>query len=147
VPVSSTARAAMIVGDKRDSACIGNKILADIYGLKVIASSIEDLSSNITRFLVISRNDSFPSGNDKTSILFAVKDKVGALHDVLFSFKKYGINLTKIESRPSRRKPWEYYFFVDFQGHRSSPDFQKALKELGKQCIFVKILGSYPRGN
>ncbi|MFA5007625.1 MAG: prephenate dehydratase [Candidatus Omnitrophota bacterium] len=145
IPTTSTAKAAIAVKKDRQGACIGNKILAEVYGLKTIAQSIEDLSSNITRFLIIAKSDSAPSGKDKTSILFSVKDRVGVLHDVLYSFKKYGINLTKIESRPSKKKPWEYYFFIDFQGHRNSPHVLKALAQLKRQCVFVKILGSYPR--
>ncbi|UCG35169.1 MAG: prephenate dehydratase [Candidatus Omnitrophota bacterium] len=145
VPTASTAKAAQAAKKDPQGACIGNSVLAGLYGLKVIASSIEDSSSNITRFLVIAKNDSPSSGKDKTSILFSIKDRVGALHDVLFSFKKHRINLTKIESRPSKKKPWDYYFFVDFEGHRESALFKKALKELEKGCIFVKILGSYPK--
>ncbi|MCM8786481.1 MAG: prephenate dehydratase [Candidatus Omnitrophica bacterium] len=145
VPVTSTAKAAIKARSDNRGACIGNKILAQLYGLKVIASSIQDNLHNYTRFLVISQNDSLPSGKDKTSILFSVKDRVGILHDVLASFKKYKINLTKIESRPSKMKPWEYYFFVDFEGHRSEIRIQKALNELQNTCIFVKILGSYPK--
>lgn len=145
IPVSSTAKAAMHAKRDGHSACIGNKILADIYGLDVLASSIEDSRCNYTRFLVIARQDAPACGNDKTSILFAVKDKVGALYNALHAFKSYGINLTKIESRPSKKKPWEYYFFVDLQKHRSSATVKKSLAKLQKQCIFVKILGSYPR--
>ena len=87
-----------------------------------------------------------PTDNDKTSIMFGIKDKVGALHDILTPFKKYGINLTKIESRPSRRRAWEYYFFVDMLGHCEDRPVRKALKELERHCIFLKILGSYPAG-
>lgn len=145
IPTSSTAKAAIMAKKDRQAACIGNKILAEVYGLKTIARSIEDLSSNVTRFLIISRHDSNPSGKDKTSILFSVKDRVGVLHDVLYSFKKYNINLTKIESRPSKKKLWEYYFFIDFQGHRNSAHVVSALKQLEKQCVFVKVLGSYPK--
>ncbi len=145
IPTSSTAKAAQEAKKYPGGACIGNSILAQLYGLKVIASSIEDSSSNVTRFLVIAKNDSPTSGKDKTSVLFSIKDRVGALHDVLFSFKKHRINLTKIESRPSKKKPWDYYFFVDFEGHRDSALFKKALKELEKGCVFVKILGSYPK--
>ncbi|MEI8348773.1 MAG: prephenate dehydratase [Candidatus Omnitrophota bacterium] len=147
IATSSTAKAALAVKRDRQGACIGNKILADIYGLSIRASSVEDSSSNITRFLVISKIDSDISGHDKTSILCSAKDRVGALHDVLYAFKKYGINLTKIESRPSKKKPWEYYFFIDFQGHRKSPIVQKALQKLERGCVFVKILGSYPKEN
>lgn len=145
ISVSSTAKAAVVTKKDPCGACIGNKILAELYGLRILASSIEDSPSNITRFLVIGKNDSNPSGKDKTSILCSVKDRVGALHDMLFSFKKNAINLTKIESRPSKKKPWEYYFFIDFQGHRNSARVQRVLKELAKKCIFVKILGSYPK--
>ncbi|MDP2922529.1 MAG: prephenate dehydratase [Candidatus Omnitrophota bacterium] len=145
VSTSSTAKAAVVAKKDRYGACIGNKILAELYGLKILASSIEDSSSNITRFLIIGKNDSGSSGSDKTSLLCSVKDRVGALYDVLLPFKKYRINLTKIESRPSKKKPWEYYFFIDFEGHRDSLKVQKALRCLAKECIFVKILGSYPK--
>ncbi|MBU2102519.1 MAG: prephenate dehydratase [Candidatus Omnitrophota bacterium] len=145
VPASSTAKAAILANGDRYGACIGHKSLAALYDLHIIASSIEDAAHNVTRFLVIAKNDSFASGNDKTSVLFSVKDRVGVLYDVLASFKQYKINLTKIESRPSKKKPWEYYFFVDFLGHRSSPRVEKALRALARHCVFLKILGSYPK--
>ncbi len=144
IPVSSTAKAALLVKKDPRAACIGNKTLASLYGLKTIARSLEDSPYNYTRFLIIANNDSGPSGSDKTSILFSVKDKVGALYDVLSSFKSCGINLTKIESRPSKRKAWEYYFFVDFKKHKNSEVVQKALKKIEKKCVFLKVLGSYP---
>lgn len=143
--ISSTAKAAQLAASEKNCACIGNKALAQMYGLKILAKNIEDTFSNVTRFLVISANDSQACGKDKTSLLFSVKDKVGALHDVLNLFKKHKINLTKIESRPSKKKAWEYYFFVDCQGHRANKEFQKTLKALENACVFVKILGSYPR--
>jgi chorismate mutase/prephenate dehydratase len=145
IPASSTAAAAKKAKSDRWGACIGGKILADLYGLDLIASSIEDLSSNYTRFLIIASCDSAVSGFDKTSLLFSVKDEVGALYDVLSFFRQHNINLTKIESRPSKKKPWEYYFFVDLEGHRESTRLKKALEDLSKKCVFVKILGSYPR--
>lgn len=147
IPVVSTARAAYEAQKDPNGACIGSRILASLYNLKIIHSNIQDTSSNFTRFLVIAKKDSSPSSEDKTSILFSVKDKVGALHDALYSFKKFGINLTKIESRPSKKKVWEYYFFVDFEGHSTNPKVKKCLKELEKRCNFVKILGSYPKGS
>jgi chorismate mutase/prephenate dehydratase len=143
--VSSTAEAALAAKKDPQGACIGSKILADIYGLRVLSVGLEDFSSNMTRFLVIAKEDSPVSGQDKTSLLFSIKDKVGALYDVLYSFKKYKINLSMIESRPSRKKAWDYYFFVDCEGHRSQPLFKNVLKELDKNCVFVKILGSYPK--
>ncbi|OQX84162.1 MAG: hypothetical protein B6D53_00630, partial [Candidatus Omnitrophica bacterium 4484_49] len=109
------------------------------------ASSIEDIPYNITRFLVIGKTLVEPTGNDKTSIMFSVKDRVGALHAMLTPFKKYRINLTKIESRPSKRKVWDYYFFVDLEGHYKNSSVHNALAELEKQASYLKILGSYPK--
>jgi chorismate mutase/prephenate dehydratase len=119
-------------------------LAADLYKLNVIQSDIEDNQHNVTRFLVIGENYANRTGKDKTSIMFGIKDKVGALYDTLKTFKKNKINLTKIESRPSKRKAWEYYFFVDFLGHCEDKKVEQALKGLEGSCAFVKILGSYP---
>jgi len=146
IEVSSTTRAAQIATKEKYSACIASILAAKVYKLKVIASRIEDSPHNITRFLVIGKTDVGQTGNDKTSLLFSVKDRVGALHDMLVPFKKYRINLTKIESRPSKRKAWEYYFYVDLEGHKNNPRVKKALLELEKKCTFLKVLGSYPVG-
>jgi len=145
IPTATTAQAAIMAKKDELSACIGNSMLAALYGIKEVRSHIEDSLSNVTRFLVVSHKDSSSTKKDKTSILFSVKDKVGALYGAIYSFKKYGINLTKIESRPSKKKPWEYYFFVDFEGHRKQERVKKALKALEKKCIFLKVLGSYPK--
>lgn len=144
VEVSSTAKAAMQAAREKDSAAIASRLAADLYGLKVLHRDIEDVPHNVTRFLVISNNYAGRTGRDKTSVMFAVKDRVGALHDTLKTFKQNRINLTKIESRPSKKKVWEYYFFVDFNGHCEEKKVSKALGELEKSCIFVKVLGSYP---
>ena len=96
---------------------------------------------------MIGNNPSEASGEDKTSILFSIKDKVGALHDMLMSFKGHKINLTKIESRPTKKKAWEYIFFVDLLGHISDKKVQKALDELKENCVFLKVLGSYPKAD
>ena len=146
IEVSSTTRAAQIATKEKYSACIASILAAKVYKLKVIASRIEDSPHNITRFLVIGKTDVGQTGNDKTSLLFSVKDRVGALHDMLVPFKKYRINLTKIESRPSKRKAWEYYFYVDLEGHKNNPRVKKALLELESKCAFLKVLGSYPVG-
>ncbi|MDD5069360.1 MAG: prephenate dehydratase [Candidatus Omnitrophica bacterium] len=146
IEASSTAKAAILAKKDEHGACLGNKALAEIYDLKVLKSRVEDSSQNFTRFLVISKNDSKPSGKDKTSLLFSIKDRAGALYDVLSSFKNCKINLTKIESRPSKKKPWEYYFFVDLEGHSQSSLVQRALKLIEKQTSFVRVLGSYPKG-
>lgn len=146
VEVSSTTRAAQIAAGERYSACIASMLAARVYKLKIIARDIEDSPHNITRFLVIGKTDVPATGEDKTSIVFSIKDRVGALHDMLVPFKKYGINLTKIESRPSKKKAWDYYFFVDLEGHRDQARVKKALLELENKCRFLKVLGSYPVG-
>ncbi len=148
IDTASTSEAAQIVANNSNRegiACIASSMASTVYGLKVLASSIEDNPNNTTRFLVIGREEARPTKNDKTSIVFEIKDKTGALHDVLTSFKKERINLTKIESRPSKKKAWSYYFFVDFEGHHNGAKVQKALKELGRHCTFLNILGSYPK--
>lgn len=144
IEVYSTSKAAEIASKKPLSSAIASSLAATHYGLKVLAESIEDASYNITRFLVLSRVYPEPTNCDKTSIMFSIHDKVGALHNMLVPFKKYRINLTKIESRPSRRKAWEYYFFIDMEGHCQDKRVKHALSELGRKCTHLKILGSYP---
>ncbi len=146
IEVSSTTRAAQLAAREKNSACIASSLAAKVYKLKIVARDIEDSPHNFTRFLVIGKDDVPATGQDKTSIMFSIKDRVGALHEMLLPFKKYGVNLTKIESRPSKRKAWDYYFFVDLQGHRDNPKLKKALQELENKCKFLKILGSYPIG-
>jgi chorismate mutase/prephenate dehydratase len=144
IEVSSTSRAAEICTHERNSACIASRLAAEVYKLNIIAKGIEDIRHNITKFLVVGKNDVPPTGKDKTSIVFSVKDKVGALHTMLFPFKKYGINLTKIESRPSKKKAWDYYFFIELEGHIQDKNVSKAFNELGKQATYLRVLGSYP---
>ena len=146
IEVSSTTRAAQIAAKEKYSSCIASLLAAKVYKLKVIASDIEDSLHNITRFLVIGKSDVPETKHDKTSIMFSIKDRVGALHEMLMPFKKYKINLTKIESRPSKKKAWDYYFFVDLKGHYNNLKVKKALEELENKCKFLKILGSYPVG-
>jgi len=143
--VSSTTRAAQMAKEEEFSAAIASRLASTVYGLHVVAEGIEDSTHNITRFLVIGRRYSKRTGDDKTSVMFSVKDKVGALYESLLPFRKNKINLTKIESRPSKRKAWEYYFFVDFVGHCEDQKIKKALLELSKAVHFVKILGAYPK--
>ena len=145
VPVASTARAAQLAADEPRTAAIGSSIAAELYGLQIICENIEDTANNVTRFLVISREDAKPTGEDKTAILFSTAHKAGALADVLDVFKQYEINLTNIESRPSRKRQWEYYFFVDFLGHRTEKHIQEGLEESRKHCLQLSILGSFPR--
>jgi len=145
VPVASTARAAQIAADEPRAAAIGSNVAAELYGLRIICENIEDIANNITRFLVISRQDAKPTGEDKTAILFSTAHKAGALADVLDVFKRYGINLTNIESRPSKKRQWEYYFFVDLLGHRTDKNVQDGMEEAQKHCLQLSILGSFPR--
>lgn len=145
VDVASTAVAAQIVSDDYSAAAIASELAASLYDLKVVRSRIEDQVNNFTRFLVVSRTICERSGNDKTSVLFSVKDEPGILCRMLEPFAKRGINLSKIESRPFKKKAWEYIFFLDLFGHASDPDVAAALEELKGCCQFIKILGSYPR--
>ncbi|MCK5581442.1 MAG: prephenate dehydratase [Candidatus Omnitrophica bacterium] len=144
IDVSSTTRGAQIAVKEKNAACIASSLAAKVYKLRMIKKDIEDSAHNITRFLVITNNDVPPTGKDRTSILFSIKDKVGALHSMLEPFYKNKINLTKIESRPSKKKAWDYYFFVDFEGHREEKNVKKALAQLEDMCKYLKVLGSYP---
>ncbi len=142
---ASTARAAQLAAGEANAAAIGSVVAAEIYGLKVICENIEDITNNITRFLVICKEDAKPTSEDKTAIFFSTAHKAGALADVLDVFKKYEINLTNIESRPSKKRQWEYYFFMDFLGHRTEKKVQDAMDEARKHCLQLSILGSFPR--
>ena len=145
VDVASTAVAAQIAGDDYTAAAIASELAASLYDLKIVKSRIEDQVNNVTRFLVISRKGCDRSGNDKTSVLFSVKDEPGILCRMLEPFAKRGINLSKIESRPFKQKAWEYIFYLDLFGHVSDSGVAEALDELRAYCQFLKILGSYPR--
>lgn len=143
IEASSNARAVELAREDASSAAIGPEIAARAYGLTILASNIEDSPMNVTRFLVLGKHMGRRSGTDKTAVLFSIRDKVGALRDALDVFERYGINLTKIESRPSRRKVWDYVFFVDFVGHPEDPHVAKALDDLCDQCLHVKVLGAW----
>jgi chorismate mutase/prephenate dehydratase len=145
IPVASTAKAAQLAAEEPKAAAIGSTVPAELYGLRIICENVEDIANNITRFLVISREDARPTGEDKTAILFSTAHKAGALADVLDVFKRYDINLTNIESRPSRKRQWEYYFFVDFLGHRTEKHIQEGMEDSRKHCLQLSILGSFPR--
>jgi chorismate mutase/prephenate dehydratase len=142
--VASTARAAELCVDEPSAAAIASELAAQLYGLKVITARIEDNINNFTRFLVLSQKPPERTGRDKTSLMLSIKDKVGALYDLLRPFASNGLNMTKIESRPSRRKAWEYLFFVDIEGHIEEERLKKTLEEVKSRCLFMKILGSYP---
>jgi chorismate mutase/prephenate dehydratase len=143
--VASNTEAAQKAAKQRYSAAIASSLAAKVYEIPIIRANIQDMAHNMTRFFVIARQDVPPTGKDKTSLIFSIKDKVGALHDMLIPFRKLGINLTKIESRPSKKKAWDYYFFVDLIGHRDDVKVKKALDQLEGMCKYLKVVGSYPR--
>jgi chorismate mutase/prephenate dehydratase len=147
IPASDTAGSVRMIKEqgRLDYAAVASAKAAEIYGMKIIAREIEDNPHNFTRFFVLSREDSPPAGNDKTSIVFSLKHKPGALYDCLREFATRKINLTKLESRPTRHQPWEYNFYMDFSGHREEKAVGEALKALEEHAVFVKILGSYPK--
>ncbi len=144
VETSSTAKAAMMVAEKKEGAAISSAIAAEIYGLNIIRESIEDLPNNSTRFLIIGKSQCNPTGNDKTSIVFSIPDKPGGLYLALKPFFENKINLSKIESRPTRKNSWEYNFFIDFNGHEKDEMIGNVLDKLKKQTTFLRVLGSYP---
>ncbi len=145
VDVASTALAAQIVSEDLGAAAIASCSAAEHYSLKVVRNRIEDQVNNFTRFIVVSRKLAETSGNDKTSILFSVKDEPGILYRMLEPFARRGVNLSKIESRPVKTKAWEYIFFLDMSGHVSDQPVGEAIEELRQFCQFLKILGSYPK--
>ena len=144
-PVESTTKAVQLAMETEGSAAIASAMASDMYGIEVLANGIQDMQGNTTRFLVIGQNFSASTGDDKTSVVFGVKHAVGALHEALSVFKADEINLSKIESRPSRNKAWEYYFFVDVDGHAEDQPVAKALEELQGHCTLMTVLGSYPK--
>ena len=144
IETSSNARSAELAAKTRKSAALGGSLAAQRYGLDVLETDIQDNPSNTTRFLVLGRQCSPPTGKDRTSLMFSIPHQVGALHTSLGIFRRYRLNMTKIESRPSKRKAWEYFFFVDCDGHYEDKRVAKAIADLQNHCTFVKVLGSYP---
>jgi chorismate mutase/prephenate dehydratase len=147
IPTYDTAGSVKMLKEKglKDAAAVASEKAAEIYGMKILAREIEDTPTNYTRFFVISKKDTPITGKDKTSIIFAATHTPGALYHALGEFAKRDINLARIESRPTKQKPWEYNFYLDFEGHRTEENCTTALKALEKYATFIKILGSYPR--
>jgi chorismate mutase/prephenate dehydratase len=145
VETSSNARSAELAAKEKHSAAIAGIIAAEKYGLDVLEQDIQDNAANATRFLVLGRQCSPPTGNDRTSLMVSVADKVGALHHAIAAFRRYKINMTKIESRPSKRKAWEYFFFIDCDGHVQDQTVSEAIALLDRESSYVKVLGSYPK--
>jgi chorismate mutase/prephenate dehydratase len=145
IAVASSAKAAQMATNEPRAAAIGSRIAAELYALKIICENIEDNANNVTRFLIIGKEDAKQTGDDKTALLFSTAHKAGALADVLNVFKTCGVNLTNIESRPSKKREWEYYFFMDCQGHKSDPNVGKSIQLARQHCLQLSVLGSFPR--
>lgn len=147
VPAYDTAGSVKLLSeqDTPHAAAIASARAAQLYGMQIVASGIEDNRHNYTRFFILSKRDVPPSGADKTSIVFSVKHEPGRLYEAIRVLADRGINLTKIESRPTRQKPWEYNFYLDFEGHHTDPQFAEAIESLNEHCLFVRVLGSYPK--
>jgi chorismate mutase/prephenate dehydratase len=146
VEAASTAAAARLAAETPEVAAIGSSIAAETYGLRTIEASIEDRRDNTTRFLLIGSRPQPPSGNDVTSVVFTLrKDESGALHRLLEPFARCGVNLTSLQLRPIKGKPWEYLFFLDVEGHRSDPRVAEALESAAGVANSHRVLGSFPR--
>ena len=137
-------KAARLAAKDPHGGAIASRLAGEIYGLRAVRRKIEDRLDNVTRFLIISREPKAPTGHDKTSIMFSIKDRVGSLRDILQDFAGSSVSLTKIESRPSRKKAWDYVFFVDFEGHQEEEPIKRVLKGVRRECTVLKVLGSYP---
>jgi chorismate mutase/prephenate dehydratase len=144
VLASSNARSAQLAARDRKSGAIAGSLTAKHYGLTVLETDIQDNAANATRFLVLGRACPPPTKRDRTSLMLCLGDTVGSLHRALATFRRNRINLTRIESRPSKRKAWEYLFFVDFDGHQVEPRTARTIEQLRHHCSLVKVLGSYP---
>jgi chorismate mutase/prephenate dehydratase len=146
VPVVSNAEGARMAAKDASAAAIASRTAAAVYGLKIIASNIEDEPGNTTRFLVIAAHDAGPSGHDKTSLVMSTRNEPGAIHSLLSPLAVHGVSMTRLESRPARTGRWEYIFYVDIEGHQQDANIAQALNELAEKAAFLKNLGSYPVG-
>lgn len=143
---SSTSAAAELIVGEETAAAIGTKRAAQIYGLNILIRDVQDYKNNLTRFVVIAHDDHLKTGEDKTSIVFSLmEDKPGGLYDILGDFARRGINLTKIESRPSKEKLGRYIFFADFEGHHEDKEIRNILNMIKSKVGYIKIFGSYPK--
>ncbi|MEI8012226.1 MAG: prephenate dehydratase [Candidatus Omnitrophota bacterium] len=147
ISTASTTDAAKVAAAEKNAAALAPEECAGIYGLTLLRGQVQDIAHNSTRFFVIGPEDARPTGRDRTSIMFSIKDRVGVLYSILAPFANNAITLTRIESRPIKKKAWDYYFFVDFKGHREDPKVRQALHEVENMCKFLKVLGSYPEGS
>ena len=145
IPVASSSKAAEMAAKQDGVAAIGSTLAAELYGLKIIYSNIEDYTDNTTRFFVIGKGHPAPTGSDKTALMFTTAHRAGALAEVLNVFSEHDINLTYINTRPSKRRKWEYYFFVDCEGHIDEPNIKQAIEQARQHCLEMHVLGSFPK--
>jgi len=146
IPVASSARAAEMATQQHGLAAIGSAMAAELYDLKVVFANIEDRASNLTRFFIVGAGPGpSPTGNDKTTLMFTTAHRAGALVEALNVLSAHGVNMTNIDTRPSKRRNWEYYFFVDCEGHMKDANVAKAIDEAGRHCMEMHVLGSYPK--
>ncbi len=147
IPTYDTAGSVKMIKEKnlKNAAAIASKRAANLYGMQILANDIADNMENYTRFFVLSKKDAEATGKDKTSLIFSAAHKPASLFHAIGEFAKREINLTKIESRPTKQTPWEYNFYLDFEGHRTEKRCAEALKALEQYAAFIKILGSYPK--
>ena len=143
--VSSTSKGVELASKEKRSAAIGSMIAGQMYGVDILARGIEDKHDNTTRFLIISRTPVEKSSNDRTSLILFLKNVPGALYKALIPFQEAEINLTRIESRPTKKENWQYMFYIDFEGHASDPKVLGVLEKLKENCLYIKNLGSYPQ--
>lgn len=145
IPTTSTSAAVQRAAKEPGSAAIGSSLAGEIYGVKPLFEHIEDKANNITRFLIIGREEALPTGDDKSTMMFTTAHKPGALVDVLTVFRDAGVNLSHIDKRPSGKVNWEYTFFIDGDRHRTEPVMVAAIEEARRHCLLLRVLGSYPR--
>jgi chorismate mutase/prephenate dehydratase len=144
IPVSSTAKAAEMAAKDKTAGALASHLAAELYALNLLRADVQDSGGNATRFLVLAKEFGTATGTDKTSLLFTVRHKAGALHGALHAFSQFNINMSKIESRPSKGMAWEYMFFVDIEGHVEDENVSCAMENLSEHCSMVTVLGSYP---
>jgi chorismate mutase/prephenate dehydratase len=147
LPATSNGKAAELAAQDTAGtvAAVGPRIAGEVYRLNVLADNIQDIAGNVTRFLVVARTASeAPTGRDKTAVVFSIRDRVGALRDLASAFATNEVNLSSIQSRPSKRKAWDYVFFVELDGHISEVSVRRALTKAEEHTVFLKVLGSWP---